>query len=211
MKKSLLALTAMLLLASGAQAATTYQLTGITYENSFSAQAPVAGCTGCITGTAVDDGFGNIALTGIAWYYNAGGSSYNISFNGTTTLAVGTTLAKVAGATCVDILGTVCDPLNIRSGMGNMNFYTALASDGVTACGTPPVNVNAINRCRVDVSVAGNNLTVAIKRALSESATSGNSQLYTLNFTAVPVPAAVWLPGSALGVMGLLRRKSPGA
>ena len=31
---------------------------------------------------------------------------------------------------------------------------------------------------------------------------------YTYTFTTVPVPAAVWLFGSALGVMGLIRRKS---
>ena len=46
-----------------------------------------------------------------------------------------------------------------------------------------------------------------IRRALSESPTSTNFQTYYLTFAAIPVPAAVWLFGSALGLMGLARRR----
>jgi len=201
-KKYLLSLAVLLLFSSGAQAVgQAYLLSGITYENTFAPVAPVTFCNGCGTALAVNDGFGNIALAGVAWYFNAGGNEYFISFDATTTLAAGTTLTKLASPvpTCTNFVGSVCTLTNVRSGLGPLNFYTGIASDNVTTCTN--------NRCRVDVSVVGTDLVVAIKRALSESATSTFSQTYTLTFAEVPVPAGVWLFGSALGLMGLARRK----
>jgi len=205
MKKYLVSMAALMLLSTGAQAAT-YVLSSVTYANSF-APTPgnVASCTSCgVTqgpgvATAVETG-GNIALTGIAFGFNAGGNAFNISFSGTTTLAAGTSLNKLAGATCVDSVGTVCGPLNVISGMDG-DYFTNIGTDGTTAC--------ANNRCRVDVATAGSDLTVTIKRALSESVSSGSSQSYVMTFAkVVPVPAAVWLFGSALGLMGFTRRKA---
>ena len=202
--KKFLSVAALLLLAGAAQAApVNYVLSSVTYANSF-APTPgnVASCTGCGIGTAVDDGFGNITLSGISWNFNAGGNAYSIAFGGTTTLATGTTLSKSAGHTCTNSVGSVCTTSNAISGMGDDFFYTGIGSDNLTAC--------ANDRCRVDVSLAGTDLVIAIKRALSESATSGASQTYTLTFaetTVVPVPAAVWLFASAMGVLGLFRRR----
>jgi hypothetical protein len=202
-KKYLLAMAAMLLFASGAQAATSiYTLSSVKYNNSFAPpMINVAACTGCGTATAVEDGFGNIALTGIAWSFSAGGNSYTISFDATTTLAAGTSLIKLAvpTPTCVNGAGTVCTPTNVISGLGNTSLLTGIGSDNITAC--------ANNRCRVDVSVVGTDLLIDIRRALSESPTSTNFQTYYLTFAAIPVPAAVWLFGSALGLMGLARRR----
>jgi len=198
MKKYLLATAALLLLATGAEASTTYILNNITYVNSF-APNPV-GCVGCGTGTAVDDGFGNITLAGLDWSFVGGGNSYSASIAGTTTLAAGTTLIN-SGGSCTYVSGTnVCDPLSIRSGWGQPAYYTGIASDNATSC------VN--DRCRVDLLLSGSTLTMEVKRALSESATSGAFQKLTFTFAAVPVPAAVWLFGSALGLMGIARRKA---
>lgn len=199
MKKYLLSAAALMLFAGGAQAASVYSLTSVKYSNTFTpTPTNVASCTGCGIGTVVDDGFGNLTLAGIAWSFNAGGNSYTTSFGGTSTLAAGTSLIKAGGATCVNGVGTVCDAANVISGMA-LDFLTGIGSDGSTAC--------ANNRCRVDASLAGDVLTIAIKRALSESTTSTAFQTYTLAFTAIPVPGAVWLFGSALGLLGVARRR----
>jgi len=206
-KKHLLSLAALLLFAGGAQASSQlFVLSDVTYSNSIAGnQGSVFNCTGCGVGTALYSGVagpGNIALTGIAWDFNAGGNEYSISFDATTTLAGSTTLTKLASPapTCINVVGGVCTATNVRSGLGVTNFYTGIASNNVTTCTN--------NRCRVDnyLDVDGN-LVILLKRALSESATSSASQLYTLTFTAVPLPAGVWLFGSALGLMGLARRK----
>ena len=223
LKRVLLSAAALLLLAIRVDAATVYVLNDITYENSFGTNPVI--CTGCGIGTATDDGAGNITLSGVAWEFNGGAQGhYTNSIDGTTTLAptytpvtnppnslpAGSVLTRTGGV-CTDIVATICAPTNIRSGWGVSAFYTGLASDGTTTCGNPLTNVNAINRCRVDLTLAGSTLTMMIKRALSESTTSGNSQMLTFTFQAaaapVPVPAAVWLFGSALGLLGVIRRK----
>jgi hypothetical protein len=202
-KKYLLSMAALLLFSGGAHAiGQNYVLSSVVYENSFAAPVAVAACTGCGISQAADDGAGNIALHSINWYFNAGGNEYFISFEGATTLASATTLSKIPSSitTCTNLVGSVCTPTNVRSGMGPLTFYTGIASDNITTCTN--------NRCRVDVAIVGTDLVVAIKRALSESATSSSYQTYTLTFAqVVPLPAGVWLFGSALGLMGFARRK----
>lgn len=198
MLKRLLSATALLLIASGAQSATVYVLDSVSYVNSFGSSSIV--CDGCGTGTATDDGFGNITLAGVSFSTNAGQAVYSATLAGTTTLAVGTTLIN-SGGSCTYISGAdICDSSATLWGLGQPVFYTGLASDGTTNC--------ANNRCRVDVLQSGNTLTLALKRALSQSATSGASGTWTFGFTVVPVPGAVWLFGSAFGLLAFARRKA---
>lgn len=200
MKKYLVSMAAMLLLSTGAQAAT-YVLQSVSYTNPFSGTTPVASCTGCGVATADTSGVANsaVTLTGISWNFNAGGNAYSIAFDGTTTLAAGTTLNKTNDS-CVQTLGSVCTPASVRAGLSGPVHYTGIANDNLTSCTN--------DRCRVDVSLSGSTLTVALRRALSESASSTSYQTYAMSFAQVPVPAAVWLFGSALGLMGFARRKA---
>jgi hypothetical protein len=198
---------------TSANAATVYTLDKIVYANTYTVAffpnddytlggPNFAGtCIGCGTSTAVDDGFGNITLTGVSWETNANGYQFTNTFSGTTTIGTGVTLAKDPGWSCVDTVLVSCT--GTLTGWGGDGYYTGLAIDGTTACLTNA----AAPRCRVDVTqVSPSALTVAIRKALGESA--GNAyQSYTLHYSVVPVPAAVWLFGSALGLMGLVRRK----
>jgi hypothetical protein len=199
-KKYLVAAAASLLLASGAQAAT-YSLASVIHSSSFSFPTPVLSCTGCGVATAVTTGAANsaVVLDNLSWVWNGGGNAYTIAFDGTTTLAAGTTLNKT-NISCTATVGGACNTANIQSGLAGSVNYTGLADDGLTTCTN--------DRCRVDVSLSGSTLTVALRRAMSEG-TSMNFQTYTMSFTqVVPVPAAFWLFGSALGLMGIARRKA---
>ena len=104
----------------------------------------------------------------------------------------------------------MCSTTGYRSGYNVSSFRTGLTSAPTPAtCGQAvnPANRGAIDRCRVDLSILGTGaVQLQIKRALSESTGTTSFQRLTFTFTPVPVPGAVVF-GSALGLLGLARRK----
>jgi hypothetical protein len=55
--------------------------------------------------------------------------------------------------------------------------------------------------------VGGTITARVVADALTGNSATGMSALYTLELVAVPVPAAVWMLGGALGALGLVRRR----
>ncbi len=216
--KKLIAIAVLLLIGSAASAATVqYDLEKITYTNTFlgGAQWTVTNdatvnpkfpgaCTTCY-GTL--EGTGNpataakatvntisnaVTVTGAGWHGGPQqGNEYDVLWDLTTTVG-GNSVTKTS-QTCTQIAGAFCG--------------TTISEFGAAVLGT---GTDPNGRDLVTVGIAGSALTIYIQRALSESPTSPFTQGYTLQFTAspVPVPAAVWLFGSALGLMGWMRRKA---
>jgi hypothetical protein len=193
---------------TGANASTIYTLQSIYYENQFSGLVDLAVDAAVFTSTigtatATDDGLGNITLTGVAWLLNDFGQSYTNGFDATTVVGTGVTLYK-SNNTCTEYVGTFCTAN--RSGFGGNTWYTGLAQDGTTPL------IHALT----NVTISGGTLSVFHRMRLQDANPSPPEsafQYYQLNFgnpqsvEVVPVPAAVWLFGSALGLLGVARRR----
>jgi hypothetical protein len=158
-------------------------------------------CPGCVGGsgplsTAVVDG-SNVSLTDIAFGLGNASSNYLLTVDSATTI-LGTGVALIKnGVTCVAIAGSACNPASTRSALGFAVDFTGQAADGslCAACG-----VNVI------LSADEKELSVRILKQLTQG--SASQQFYQLNYTLIPVPGAVWLLGSALGLAGFLRRRT---
>lgn len=206
-----LAAIALLGLAGMAQAASVYQLTSITFNTSSApgtyafGAGPLAAsvCITCGSSLATNDGLGNITVDSLSYNLNGFGANFTHTYSGTTVLGAATTLIKGAGETCVvnNLATQWCNAADRRGYPGD--WYNGLLPDGVTAA--PVAQFSAL--------VTGSNLVLRVRK--NRDAVGGSSETAWLqmnfNYTLVPVPAAVWMFGSALGLLGLARRRSVAA
>jgi len=212
MKIRMIAASALLMLAGTAQSAPLpFELTSITYQNTFSGVLTLGAgfngvCISCadgpgITSTATVDG-DNVSLFDVAWSASGFGQNYNISFDAAVTiLDEGVALVK-SGLVCNNISGSVCSASSLQSGLGFAVDFTGQAGDG-SICTLCAVNVT------LSGTQVGDTLSIQIQKALGEG--SSNFQRYTLNYTLIPVPGAVWLFLSAIGGLVALRRRAAAA
>jgi len=160
-------------------------------------------CITCGSSLATDDDLGNITVNSLSYTLAGFGANFTHTFSGATVLGAATTLIKGAGETCVvnNTATQWCDPADRRGYPGN--WYNGLLPDGVTAA--PVAQFSAL--------VTGNNLVLRVRK--NRDAVGGSSETAWLqmnfNYTLVPVPAAVWLFGSALGILGVARRRTASA
>jgi len=176
----------------------------------------------------------NLSIAGATWIFNPAGVAANGSLG---TLTHTTQALGGVNASCVPVLGgpTVtgqCSSFRTATNSANANSFVLW--DGVAANfivvdnlaspannftpssvgGVPNYNTSGaagINAIVWDLS--GFNETTGEGTILANVAlttqTGNNATVITGTYTlnAVPVPAAVWMFGSALGVMGLVRRR----
>lgn len=206
-RRQLLALTALVMAGGVAQGATVYQLDSMSFFTTsgggitlpFGTGAMINSvCISCGTSLVTDDGAGNLTVGQVSYLINGFGVNFTDTFSGTATLGTGTSLLK-QGETCtVHSGGThICNPADQRSFAGD--WLTGVLADGTTAA--PTHNFNAV--------VSGNNLTMRF--TTNRDATPFNDAdalALIMNYSVVPVPAAVWLFGSAVGLLGIARRRS---
>lgn len=209
-RRQLLVVAALAMAAGTAQSATVYQLQSITFNTSSApgtytfGAGPLAAsqCISCGLSTVTDDGAGNLTVGQIQYLLKGFGADFTNTFSGTSTLGT-TSLIKTAGETCVvnNAATHLCNPADHRGFAGNL--YNGLMADGTTA--SPPAQFSAL--------VSGQNLVLRVRKARDDlfdpnKATSTAWLQMNFNYSVVPVPAAVWLFGSALGLLGIARRRS---
>lgn len=204
--RQLLALAvAALALAGTAHGATVYKMYKITLQTSSApgeynfGGGPLASsvCYSCGIDTVTDDDFGNLTVSQISYKLAGFGANFTDTFSGTATLGTGTSLLK-AGETCVVHNAAVhlCNPADQRSFAGD--WLTGTLADGVSPALTHIFSA----------TTSGTNLILSFRTNRDASPVNDPDWLQ-LNFkyALVPVPAAVWLFGSALGILGLARRR----
>lgn len=212
LRRQLLAMAALAMIGATAQAATTYQLTSMTFKTSSAPGTYTFGvgplsasaCLSCGSSTVIDDGMGNLTVNAVSYKLANFGADIIHSFSGTTTIGPATTFIKNAGETCVE--GTVgppssphlCNTADVRAWVGN--WYNGLMADGSTAS----------SNAQFSAVVTGSNLALTVRKARDNPESLAWLQI-TYNYQVVPVPAAVWLMGGALGGLGMLRRRQKAA
>ncbi|MCL4790676.1 MAG: VPLPA-CTERM sorting domain-containing protein [Gammaproteobacteria bacterium] len=194
-----------------AHGATVYQLQSITFNTSSSGGGAItytlgapgllaaSVCSGCGISLATDDDLGNITVDSLTYTLNGFSANFTHTYSGTTTLGAATTLIKGAGESCVINSGGTqwCNAADQRGWTGN--WYNGLMADGVSPALTH----------QFSALVTGNNLV--LRARMNRDATPVNDPDWlqmNFNYSVVPVPAAVWLFGSALGLLGVARRRA---
>lgn len=179
----------------------------------------------------------NSTTIGLCPITSSGGNNTGFSFggNGTTTLtgawaAAGVNALLWNQAYCIDTLATSCGTtgslaqfggtgapggtINWSNGIRANGAVAQVVQTGVVGVVPGPNPWNAGNGgtgnvmcCALNVWEDASGLHIQRQVALVTPVFNKNYQSYQLNYSVVPVPAAVWLFGSALGLMGAIRRK----
>ncbi len=216
--RKLLLVSALSLCCISANAAGVYVLTDVAAYNQFTGFAPssISGGSLPLAGTATVDGAGNVSIAGLQFSAAGAGGTYTYT-NGNWSTTVGGSSIVNSGI-CTDISGAACSnpfygfaPLG-ASGIFDTGFDNVGTPD-TSFCPpvgiTPPNNGGAGDVCN-QISVVENAGSSLIITEQSEfTFVVPDTPLgYIYTFTVVPVPAAVWLFGSALGLLGWIRRRA---
>ena len=209
MKKFLFA-GVLTLLSFGASADGAYILTDVAAYNGYApAGATLNNAGGTPTsGTATVTG-SSFTASDVTFSFSSANASFNYS-NGSWSGTLGGS-SVTHSETCVNELntdlsgpGTSCDNDTLS---GLTGVWSGLANSGAASNACSASSFFAAGDCdQISiVEVEGVSLTIIEQ---SEFALPGTASGYIYTFTVVPVPAAVWLFGSALGLLGWARRRA---
>ena len=189
-------------------AAGTYFLTEVGAWNSYTTTtptpSPVISGGLPLAGTATVTGGGAFTATGVQFSFINANATFNYTSGSWSGTVGGGSVTHTE--TCIEEQGTPCT--GGPSGLTGV-WVTGLENDG----SADPFNCYGGNLLGVTpvcngISVTENPGVSLIIREQSRFAAPFNASGYQYTFTAVPVPAAVWLFGSALGLLGWVRRRS---
>ncbi len=208
--RKLLSLVALACCFTSANAAGVYVLTDVSSYNAFTTYAP-SSLTGPVSGTATVDGVGNVTITGLSFSTNAFGQNFTYTGGNWSTTVGGTSITNsgvctdIAGASCADPFGGLA-PL---AGGTTAVFGNGSRNTGAPSVACPPIAGTLIGpTCDLVSVVETPGVSLVITEQSEFIAIAGTPSGYVYTFTVVPVPAAVWLFGSALGLLGWIRRRS---
>ena len=172
--------------------------------------------------------------TGLSWSYNdvtnlmtqTGGT-----LNARATTAPTSTLFRhlitglvIGNGAAASAASFICTEGNFGSGVGtsicgNYSFGSNFVNESTTSWGPGTAVSRTLGGDDANLPMGGGPQSIAQLNGMQTVSWFGSTLVlsnsnvtysgsYTYTFNLVPVPAAVWLFGSALGVMGLMRRKS---
>jgi len=209
MRKAFLKVTALTVvlaaIATNASAAGIYVLTDVSVFNSYN-PTPTSISGGPIgsSGTATVSAGGAVSITDVNFSWNNPVSSFTYTGGNWSTTVGGTSITQ--SATCIETAGTPCS--DSWSGLSG-TWSSATQNDGITAtglCFAGNILNGAGNACD-GISIVENLGSSLVITEQSQYILPGDAGGYVYTFTVIPVPAAIWLFASALGLLGWAKHK----